>query len=123
MDLFLPCLLLSSIGGTLDPTALRGSWHLVVGSTFSIGISSSLAWMFGWLLVRRDARQTFRLVQMAITFPNSLVFPLILLDALCEQDVINGLASFCCSVFCFDYAVAPACVVTYPLFQYSGKRI
>eukprot|EP00903_Cladosiphon_okamuranus_P007865 g7603.t1 len=28
---------------------------------------------------------------MAIAFPNSLVFPLILLDALCEQDVVNEL--------------------------------
>lgn len=90
MDLFLPCLLLSSVGGTLNPAALRDSWHLVVGSTLSIGISNSLASGFGWLLMRRGARQTFRPVQMAIAFPNSLVFPLILLGALCEQDVING---------------------------------
>lgn len=90
MDLFLPCLLLASVGGNLNPAALRDSWHLAVGSTLSIGISSSLASVFGWLLMRREAWQTFRPVQMAIAFPNALVFPLLLLDALCEQDVING---------------------------------
>lgn len=62
----------------------------MVGSTLSIGISSSLASVFGRLLMRRDVRQTFRPVQMAIAFPNALVFPVLLLDALCEQDVING---------------------------------
>lgn len=89
MDLFLPCLLLASIGGTLNPGTLRDSWHLVVGSALSIVLSNATAWAFGWLLMSREARPTFRPVQMAIAFPNSLVFPLLLLDALCEQDIIN----------------------------------
>lgn len=89
MDLFFPCLLLASTGSTLNPAALQDSWHLVAGSTLSIGLSNVVASAFGWLLMRPDARATFRPVQMAIAFPNALVFPLVLLNALCEQDVIN----------------------------------
>ncbi|CAN0203910.1 unnamed protein product, partial [Scytosiphon promiscuus] len=90
MDVFLPCLLLASIGGTLNPGTLRDSWHLVAGSALSIVLSNATAWAFGWLLMSPSARPTFRPVQMAIAFPNSLVFPLLLLDALCEQDAINS---------------------------------
>lgn len=89
MDLFLPCLLLASIGGNLNPVALRDSWHLFVGSALTIALSNAMAWAFGWLLLSPESRPTFRPVQMAIAFPNSLVFPLVLLDALCEQATIN----------------------------------
>lgn len=95
MVLFFPCLLLASTGATLDAETLQDSWHLVVASTLSIGLSNAIASVFGWLLMQPDARATFRPVQMAIAFPNSLVFPLVLLDALCEQDVINRYRCFC----------------------------
>ncbi|CAM9647960.1 unnamed protein product [Ectocarpus sp. 12 AP-2014] len=90
MDLFLPCLMLAGMGANLNPGALRDSWHLVVSSTLSIGLSNGIAWAFGWLLMRRDARAKFRPVQLAIAFPNALVVPLVLFDALCEQDLINS---------------------------------
>ncbi|CAM9287127.1 unnamed protein product [Ectocarpus fasciculatus] len=90
MDLFLPCLMLAGMGANLSPGALRDSWHLVVSSTLSIGISNGIAWALGWLLMRRDARTKFRPVQLAIAFPNALVVPLVLFDALCEQDLINS---------------------------------
>ncbi|CAM9334803.1 unnamed protein product, partial [Hapterophycus canaliculatus] len=90
MDLFLPCLVLASIGGTLNPGTLRDSWHLVVGSALSIVLSNATAWAFGRLLMSRNARSTFQPVQIAIAFPNCLVFPLVLMDALCEQDIINS---------------------------------
>lgn len=96
MDLFLPCLMLAGMGANLNPGALRDSWHLVVSSTLSIGLSNGIAWAFGWLLMRRDARAKFRPVQLAIAFPNALVVPLVLFDALCEQDLINRCAPTRC---------------------------
>lgn len=89
MDLFLPCLLLGSIGGSLNPAALQNSWHLVASGAFSTVLSNAIASLFGRLLVRREARPMFRPAQMAIAFPDSLVFPLLLLDALCEQSIIR----------------------------------
>ncbi len=90
MSLFLPCLLLGWIGGSLTAAALRNSWHMVAGSALSIGLSNAIASVFGRLLMRREARPMFRPAQMAIAFPDSLVLPLLLLDELCEQSIIMG---------------------------------
>ena len=94
--LFLPALIISSTGTTLNPKALRDSWQLVVAGSFTIALSGVMAWGFGRLLLRPEARRAFRPVQLAIAFPNSAAFPLLLMDSLCEQDDINGCVLHVC---------------------------
>ncbi|CAN0565325.1 unnamed protein product, partial [Laminaria digitata] len=87
--LFLPALIVSSTGATLTPAALRDSWQLVVAGSLTIALSGVMAWAFGWLLLRPEARRAFRPVQLAIAFPNSAAFPLLLVESLCEQGDIK----------------------------------
>ena len=87
--LFLPALIISSTGATLNPAALRDSWQLVVAGSLTIALSGVMAWAFGRLLLRPEARRAFRPVQLAIAFPNSGAFPLLLMESLCEQDDIK----------------------------------
>ncbi|CAN0090990.1 unnamed protein product [Scytosiphon promiscuus] len=89
--LFLPSLMISSVGATLNPTALKDAWQLVVAGSFTIGTSAIVARVVGRVFFRRpEDRRAFRPVALAITFANSGAFPLLLMDALCEQDYINS---------------------------------
>lgn len=81
--------MISSIGSTLNPSALREYWQLIVAGSFTIGVSGITAWAFGRVFLRYESRRVFRPVQLAIAFPNSVAFPLLLMGALCEQDDIN----------------------------------
>lgn len=88
--LFLPALMIASTGATLSPTALEDAWQLVVAGSFTIVFSGLVAWAAGQIFFRRpEDRRAFRAIGLAITFPNSAGFPLLLMDALCEQDYIN----------------------------------
>ena len=88
--LFLPALVISSTGSTLNPVALRDSWQLVAAGSFTIGVSIATAWAGERLFFRRpEDRRAFRPVGLAVTFANSAGFPLLLMDALCEQDSIR----------------------------------
>ncbi|CAM9295689.1 unnamed protein product [Pylaiella littoralis] len=89
--LFLPALMISSTGATLNPTALRDAWQLVVAGSFTIVFSGIVAWLAGRVFFRRpEDRRAFSPVGLAIAFPNSASFPLLLMDALCEQDNIKS---------------------------------
>lgn len=82
--------MISSVGATLTPTALKDAWQLVVAGSFTIGMSAIVAKVAGRVVLRRpEDRRAFRPVALAITFANSGAFPLLLMDALCEQDYIN----------------------------------
>lgn len=87
--LFLPALMISSTGSTLTPAALRESWQLIVTCSFTILFSSGTAWVFARVLLRAEDRPAFQPVQLAITFPNSAAFPLLLMASLCEQDDVK----------------------------------
>lgn len=88
--LFLPALMIASTGATLSHTALKDAWQLVVSGSFTIAFSGLVAWASGRLFFRRpEDRRAFRPVGLAIAFPNSAAFPLLLMDALCEQDYIK----------------------------------
>eukprot|EP00752_Nemacystus_decipiens_P016492 g14743.t1 len=89
--LFLPSLMVASTGATLSPTALKDAWQLVVAGSFTIVFSGLVAWAAGRLFFRRpEDRRAFRPVGLAIAFPNSAAFPLLLMDTLCEQDYIKS---------------------------------
>ncbi|CAN0090922.1 unnamed protein product [Scytosiphon promiscuus] len=89
--LFLPALMIASTGATLNPTALKDAWQLVVAGSFTITFSGLVAWLAGRALLRcPEDRRAFRPVALAIAFPNSAAFPLLLMDALCEQDYIKS---------------------------------
>eukprot|EP00903_Cladosiphon_okamuranus_P007861 g7601.t1 len=89
--LFLPALTIASTGATLSPTALKDAWQLVVSGSFTIVFSGLVAWAGGRLFFRRpEDRRAFGPVGLAIAFPNSAGFPLLLMDALCEQDYIKS---------------------------------
>lgn len=87
--LFLPALVISSIGATLTPAGLRDSWQLVVASSFTILASNFTAWAFARMLLGPEDRKTYRPVQLAIAFQNPAAFPLLLVASLCEQDDIK----------------------------------
>lgn len=88
--LFLPALVISSTGATLNPAALRDSWQLVAAGSFTVGVSIAIAWVGERAFFRRpEDRRAFRPVGLAITFANSAGFPLLLMDALCEQDYVR----------------------------------
>ncbi|CAM9287351.1 unnamed protein product, partial [Ectocarpus fasciculatus] len=89
--LFWPALMIASTGATLTPSTLKDAWQLVVTGSFTIGFSGVVAWLVGRVSFRRpEDRRAFRPAALAIAFPNSAGFPLLLLDALCEQDYINS---------------------------------
>lgn len=88
--LFLPALMIASTGATLNPTALKDAWQLVVAGSFTIVFSRLVAWAAGQFVFRRpEDRRAFHPVGLAIAFPNSAAFPLLLMDTLCEQDYIK----------------------------------
>eukprot|EP00752_Nemacystus_decipiens_P016491 g14742.t1 len=89
--LFLPALVVSSTGATLNPAALRDAWQLLAAGSFTIGVSIATARAGEQLFFQRaEDRRAFRPVGLAITFANSAGFPLLLMDALCEQDNIKS---------------------------------
>jgi len=92
--LFLPSLVVSSIGSTLTPSILLDSWQLVVAAVFTISISFALAGVLGRVFLSAQDRRGLLPVQLAIAFPNSVTFPLLLVDALCKQDAINGYGTY-----------------------------
>ena len=97
--LFLPALMIASTGATLSPTALKDAWQLVVAGSFTIVFSGLVAWAAGRLFFRRpEDRRAFRPVGLAIAFPNSAAFPLLLMDALCEQDYIKRYRGYECTL-------------------------
>lgn len=82
--------MIASTGATLNPTAIKDAWQLVVAASFTIGFSAIVAWAVGRLFFQRpEDRRAFHPVGLAIAFPNSAAFPLLLMDALCEQDYIK----------------------------------
>ncbi|CAB1097057.1 unnamed protein product [Ectocarpus sp. CCAP 1310/34] len=89
--LFLPSLMISSLGATLNPEALKNSWQLVVAGSFTVALSGTVAWVVGRVFFRRpEDRRAFRPAGLAITFANSAGFPLLLMNALCEQDYVRS---------------------------------
>jgi len=84
----LPCFLLGSMGSSLNPATLRDSWQMVAGGALSTILSNATASLFGRLLMRQKAQPMFRPAQVAIAFPDSLFFPLLLLGPLCKQSII-----------------------------------
>ncbi|CAM9263937.1 unnamed protein product [Ectocarpus sp. 4 AP-2014] len=89
--LFWPALMTAGTGATLTPGTLQDAWQLVVTGSFTIGFSGVVAWLVGRVSFRRpEDRRAFRPAALAIAFPNSAGFPLLLVDALCEQDYINS---------------------------------
>ncbi|CAB1097058.1 unnamed protein product [Ectocarpus sp. CCAP 1310/34] len=88
--LFWPALMTAGTGATLTPGTLQDAWQLVVTGSFTIGFSGVVAWLVGRVSFQRpEDRRAFRPAALAIAFPNSAGFPLLLVDALCEQDYIN----------------------------------
>lgn len=82
--------MIASTGATLNPTAIKDAWQLVVAGSFTICFSGIVAGVVGRVFFRRpEDRRAFRPVGLAIAFPNSAGFPLLLMDALCEQDYIK----------------------------------
>jgi len=92
--LFLPSLVVSSTGSTLTPSILRDSWQLVVAAGFTILMSAATAWVLARAFLKREDCRAFLPVQLAIAFPNSGAFPLLMMDSLCQQDTINRYESF-----------------------------
>ena len=92
--LFLPSLVVSSTGSTLTPSILRDSWQLVVAAGFTILMSAATAWVLARAFLKREDCRAFLPVQLAIAFPNSVAFPLLMMDSLCQQDTINRYESF-----------------------------
>ncbi|CAM9817494.1 unnamed protein product [Discosporangium mesarthrocarpum] len=89
--LFLPALVIASIGSTLTPEAIAGSWHLLVANFFTHIISWFVAGVVGRIFLGRDRLAAFRPVRVAITFPNCVGLPLLLMESLCEQGIVNRL--------------------------------
>lgn len=87
--IFQPALMVSSMGSTLTLSSLQESWQLVVAAMFTILTSFATAWLFGRVFLRSQDRSDFMPVQLAIAFPNAGAFPLLLMNSLCEQDLIN----------------------------------
>ncbi|CAM9997923.1 unnamed protein product [Ectocarpus sp. 6 AP-2014] len=83
--------MISSLGATLNPEALINSWQLVVSGSFTVALSGTVAWVVGRVFFRRpEDRRAFRPAGLAITFANSAGFPLLLMNALCEQDYVRS---------------------------------
>ncbi|CAM9547180.1 unnamed protein product [Ectocarpus fasciculatus] len=83
--------MISSLGATLNPEALKNSWQLVVAGSFTVALSGTVAWVVGRVFFRRpEDRRAFRPAGLAITFANSAGFPLLLMNALCEQDYVRS---------------------------------
>ncbi|CAM9526084.1 unnamed protein product [Discosporangium mesarthrocarpum] len=100
--LFLPTLIAGSIGATLTPAIIADSWHLLVASIFTIIVSWFLAGFVRRIFLGRDSVSAFRPIQVAISFTNCAVLPLLLLESLCEQAIINS--NFEDRDECFDKA-------------------
>lgn len=93
--LYVPSLVISSLGSTLTPSILQDSWQLILASGFTILISYATAGVLGRVFLRPQDYRGFLPVQLAITFQNSVSFPLLLMDSLCQQDMVNGYESYC----------------------------
>ncbi|EGD80797.1 hypothetical protein PTSG_01386 [Salpingoeca rosetta] len=95
-NVFLPCLIFSSLGATLRQDVLKDSWPSAVFAPVNMGIAALVSWLVAIPFVPRKFRTEFVL---ASSVPNVGPMPLVMMEVLCDQEQLAS------ETDCFDRSV------------------
>ena len=88
---FIPCLILTSLGSGVNQDLLSRIGVLIVFCGFINGLSYTLAYTLGRCLhgTSNPTDNLFKAMTVAIGSPNDMALPIMILSTICENDTIN----------------------------------
>ena len=88
-SIFLPCLIVSSLGGSLTPRSLSMLSVLILFAIINMSFSFILASTLGKYLNNERDSTVYDSLVVAISSPNAISLPIMIMGTLCEQSVVN----------------------------------
>ena len=88
--IFLPCLIVSSLGSSLTPRSLSMLSILILFAIINMTLSYILALSLGKYLNNERNENVFDSMVVAISAPNAISLPIMIMSTLCEQPMVNA---------------------------------
>lgn len=85
----LPCLIVYSLGATLSPELLAKIGILILFCAANYGLSYIVALTVGRFLHEKDNEELFSAVLVAICNPNAVALPILLMQGICQNPIVN----------------------------------
>lgn len=88
-NVFVPCLILTSLGSGVNAALLSRIGVLIIFCVIVNLISFTFGHTLGWILHQRRNDDMFIALTVAIGSPNAISLPIMVLQTMCENDIVN----------------------------------